>query len=189
MPDSGLFAVARRQDCIQNLQRANALFGRDGVGQLIQRTLLGRQHHGFYVAERDTVFGAGVEHELLQFVGDHHHVAAQRVDQFAGSVGIDLYWDVAAGAIVGNPANCFALLHARQFDDAAVLAHGFADALVAFLILHLHAANVGGNADVVGDEDDQRVGIRILQYSSIAASFSSFDPRPKRFFTPRTKNT
>ena len=69
---------------------------------------------------------------------------------------------LAAGAIFGNPADRFALFHARQFDDAAVLAHGFADALVAFFVLHLHAAHVGGNADVVGDKNDQRVGIRIL---------------------------
>ena len=68
----------------------------------------------------------------------------------------------AAGAVFRNPADGFAFFHARQFHDAAVLAHGFADALVAFFILHLHAADVGGNADVVGDEDDERVGIRIL---------------------------
>ena len=68
----------------------------------------------------------------------------------------------AAGAVLGNPADGFALFHARQFDDAAVLAHGFADALVALFVLHLHAADVGGNADVVGDKDEERVGIRIL---------------------------
>ena len=68
----------------------------------------------------------------------------------------------AAGAVLGDPADGFALFHARQFDDAAVLAHGFADALVALFVLHLHAADVGGNADVVGDEDQQRVGIGIL---------------------------
>src|SRR5580700_9577625 len=32
-------------------------------------------------------------------------------------------------------------------------------------------------------------GFGFLQYSSIAASFSSFEPRPKRDFTPRTKKT
>ena len=30
-------------------------------------------------------------------------------------------------------------------------------------------------------------GFGFLQYSSMAASFSSFEPRPKRLFTPRTK--
>src|SRR5229473_1763033 len=32
-------------------------------------------------------------------------------------------------------------------------------------------------------------GFGFLQYSSMAASFSSFEPRPKRLFTPRTKKT
>ena len=105
-------------------------------------------------------FLADIENQLLQFVGDHHHVAAEGVDQFAGAVGLDFH--VAAGAVIGDPAHGFAFFDARQFDDAAVLAHGFADALVALFVLHLHAADVGGNADVVGDENNQRVGIGIL---------------------------
>ena len=68
----------------------------------------------------------------------------------------------AAGAVIRNPADRLALFHPRQFHDAAVLAHGFADALVALLVLHLHAADVGGNADVVGDKNQKRIGIRIL---------------------------
>ena len=68
----------------------------------------------------------------------------------------------AAGAIVRNPPHRFAFFHARQFDDAAVLAHGLANALVALFILHLHPADVGRDADMVGNENNQRVGIRIL---------------------------
>ena len=55
-----------------------------------------------------------------------------------------------------------AFLHPRQFHDAAVLAHGVADTLIALLILHLHLANVVGNADVIGNEYDERVRIGIL---------------------------
>ncbi len=124
--------------------------------------MLGGEDHGLHVAQRDAILGADVEHEFLQFVGDHHHIAAEGVDQFAGSVGIDLYRYAAAGTKICNPADGFAFFDARQLDDAAVLAHGLADALVAFLVLHLHAADVGGNADVVGDEYQQRIGIRIL---------------------------
>ena len=79
------------EDRIQHFERAHAVSGGDGVGQFIQRPLLGRQHHGLDVAQRDAVARADVEHELLEFVRDHHHVAAERVDQFAGAIGIDLY--------------------------------------------------------------------------------------------------
>src|SRR4029077_5466721 len=81
-------------------------------------------------------------------------------DQFAGAVEFDLH--ALAGPIIVDPAHRFALFSTREYDDATVLAHGFADTLVAFFVLHLDAAHVGGNADGVGDENNQRVGIRIL---------------------------
>src|SRR5258708_11113721 len=160
--DGSFLAVAGGQDCIQHFQGAHAIFRGDGVGQFIQGPLLGGEHNGLPVAQRYAVLGPDVEHKFLQFVGDHHHVAAEGVDQFASAVRIDLHWHAAAGAKLRNPADSFAFLHPRQFDDAAVLAHGFANALVAFFVLHLHAADVGGNADVVGDEYQEGVGIRVL---------------------------
>ena len=146
--------------------------------------MLGGQHHGFDVAQRDAVLRADVEHELLQFVGDHHHVAAERVDQLAGAVGIDLHGYRAAGTVFGDPAHRFAFFHARQFDDAAVLAHGFADALVALFVLHLHAADVGGNADMVGNENDERVGIRILAIVFDGGKLFFVGPAAKKILHP-----
>ena len=67
-----------------------------------------------------------------------------------------------AGAIVRYPAHRLALFHTSQFDDAAVLAQGVTDTLVAVSVLHLDAAGIGGNADVVGDKDDKRVGVGVL---------------------------
>src|SRR5258708_22545685 len=75
-------------------------------------------------------------------------------------MGIDLH--ATAGSVVADPADRLAFFNPGQLDDAAVLAHGFADALVALFVLHLHAAHVGGNADVIRHEDNERVGIGIL---------------------------
>src|SRR5215467_14326509 len=108
---------------------------------------------------RDPLLLANVENQFLQFTGDHHHVATERVHEFARAIGFDLY--AAAGTLVCDPANCLAFLYAREFHDAAILAHGVADALVAIAVLHLHAAHVGGNADVVGNKNDDGVGIGI----------------------------
>src|SRR4029077_243507 len=65
------------------------------------------------------------------------------------------------GAVVADPAARFAFLNPGQLGDAAVLGHGFANALVALFVLHLHAADVSGNADVISHEDQQRVGIGV----------------------------
>src|SRR5262249_19285530 len=45
--------------------------------------------------------------------------------------------------------------------DAAIRPHLFTDALIALLVLHVHAASVGGNADVVSNKNQHsiRVGI------------------------------
>jgi hypothetical protein len=55
-----------------------------------------------------------------------------------------------------------ASLYARQFDDAAKRSHLFADSFVALLVGHVHAAGIRRNADMVGDKDQQRIGIWIL---------------------------
>ncbi len=120
---------------------------------------------------------SNVEDQLFQFVGDHHHVPAERVNQFAGGVSVDLHV-LGGGAVFTNPADGVALLHAGQFDDGAVLAEGVADAFIAVFVVHVHAAGVGGNADVIGDENQHGVRVGIFAYCSMAASFSSFDPRP-----------
>ncbi len=62
-----------------------------------------------------------------------------------------------------EPLDGLALFDAGEFDDGEMLAEGLADALVALLVGHLHAAQVGRDADVVGDEDEQRVGIGIAE--------------------------
>src|SRR5207248_3787621 len=53
--------------------------------------------------------------------------------------------------------------HPRQLDDGAMLAQGLAQPLEALAILQLHAAHVGGNVDVVGDENQQRIRIGVLE--------------------------
>ena len=60
-----------------------------------------------------------------------------------------------------GPVHRVAFLHPRQLQHRAVLAQGLANALVALLVRHVHAAHIGGNADVVGDKHQHRVGIRI----------------------------
>ena len=87
------------------------------VGQLVERALLGGEHHGLDVAQGDALFFAHVEHELFQFVGDHHHVAAEGVHQFASGVGLDLHASAGGGFV--DPLDGFALFDAGQFDDGA----------------------------------------------------------------------
>ena len=70
-------------------------------------------------------------------------------------------FDFAGGAIFLYPANGVAFFDAAQFDDRAIPAESFTNALVAFFVGEVHAAGVDGNADVVGDEDQYRVGIGI----------------------------
>ena len=60
-----------------------------------------------------------------------------------------------------NPADAVAFFHSGKFNQRAVLAERFANAFVAVFVLHLHAARVRGNADVIGDEDQHRVRIGV----------------------------
>ena len=168
-------------------ERAHAIFRGDRVGEFIERTLFGGEHHGLDIAERDFLFFAHVEDELLKFVRDHHHVAAERVDQFAGAVGIDL--DVARGAVFADPAHRFAFLDARQFDNAAERAEVFADLLITILVGHLHAADVGRNADVIGDEDEQRVGIGIFAVLFDGADFFLVRAAAEKRLSRRARKT
>ena len=91
MPDGGVVAVAGGKNRVDDGQRARTILGRDGIGQLIKRALLGGQHHRLDVAEGDAFFFADVEDELFQLAGDHRHVAAERIHQFASRVGVDLH--------------------------------------------------------------------------------------------------
>src|SRR5208282_6539162 len=95
--------------------------------------------------------------------------AAQRIHQLAGAVGVDL--DLACKAILANPAHRFPLLHARQFDNATERAEVFANLLVAVFVGHLHAAGIGGNADVIGNKYQKRIGIGILAVGFDGSNF------------------
>ena len=69
----------------------DAVLGGDGIGQFVERALFCGQHHGLDIAQRDPFLLADIENQLLQFIRDHHHVAAERVDQFARAIGIDFH--------------------------------------------------------------------------------------------------
>ncbi len=60
----------------------------DGVGEFVERALLGAEHHGLNVAERDLAPACRVEQKLFKFRGDEHHVGAERVHQLARGVGL-----------------------------------------------------------------------------------------------------
>src|SRR5579859_3975628 len=160
MADRGLFAVAGAKNGIEDGQRFRPVFGADGVGEFVQRALFGGQDHGLNVAERDLFSFADVQDQLFQFATDHGHIAAERVHQLAGGIGID--FDLLRGGAVYGPAHGIAFFHARQLDDPAEFTQGLADALKTFFILHVHAAHVGGNADVIGDKNEQGIRIRIF---------------------------
>src|SRR4051812_23954588 len=154
-----VFSIAAAEDGSEYFEGAGAVAGGDCIGQFIEGSLLSGENHGFYVAQGDTLFLADVEDEFFEFVRNHHHVAAERIDQFTGGVQIDLY--VASDAIFLDPTDSIAFLHASQFDDCAVAAKSFANALIALFVGEIHAACVDRNADVIGDEDQHRVGIWI----------------------------
>ena len=105
-------------------------------------------------------FAADIEQQFFELIRDHRHIAAQGVDQLAGGVGVD---DRAlGGAVIGKPADRLPFVHPRQLDNGAILTEGVADALIAILVGHVHATGVGGDADVVGDEDEHGSRVRIL---------------------------
>src|SRR6266702_883983 len=101
--------------------------------------------------------GANVEEKLFELAGDEHHVGAEGVDEFAGGVGVKL--DVAGFGGGGDPADGVGLVDTGEFDGAAPVAEGLADLLVALLVLVVHLAGVGGDAEVVGYEEDE--GLRV----------------------------
>ena len=98
-----------------------------------------------------------VEEEFFELAGDEHHVGAEGVDEFAGGVGVELY--VAGFGGGGDPFDGVGLVDAGQLDEAAPVAEGLADLFVALLVLVVHLAQVGGDAEVVGDEEDE--GLRV----------------------------
>ena len=100
---------------------------------------------------------SGVEQQLLQFRGDQHHVRAQRVHQLAGRVG--LHADAGLLRRGHGPAHRVFLVHARQLHHAAVLAQRLGQPLKAVLVVHLHAPRVGGDAQEVGDKNQQRLRV------------------------------
>ena len=77
--------------------------------------------------------------------------------EFARGVGIDACGGFLRGC--EHPAHGILFVHARQFDHAAVLAESFVQALEAVLVVHLHAARVGRDAQEVGDEEQQRLRV------------------------------
>src|ERR1700731_284558 len=109
-----------------------------------------------------------------------HHVRAEGVDQFASGVLINFY--VFFLRLVDDPAHAVSFFHARKLHNAAILAQGFADALVAVFVLHLHAANVSWNADMVGDEDDHRVRVGIFHVGFNGGEFVSVRAAPVKLF-------
>ena len=61
MADGGVFAtVGGVEEAVEEEEGAGAVFGADGVGELVEAALLGGEDHGFYVAEGDAVLGEGL---------------------------------------------------------------------------------------------------------------------------------
>jgi AcrR family transcriptional regulator len=75
-------------------------------------------------------------------------------------VALFLVYPVVLEAWIGHG---LAFLDTREFHDIAELAQRFLDALVAVAVRHFHAARIGGDGDVVGNEDEERVGIGIVE--------------------------
>ena len=156
--DGGVFAaVGGVEEAVEEGEGAGAVLGGDGVGELVEGALLGGEDHGFDVAEGDAILSFDVEEELFELGGDEHHVGAEGVDELAGGVGVEA--DVAGFGGGGDPPDGVVLVDAGQLDDAAPVAEGFADALEALLVLVVHLAKVGGDAEVVGDEEDEGCGL------------------------------
>ncbi len=99
-----------------------------------------------------------IQQQLLQLARHQHQVRAQRVGQLARGV----HFERASPLLcLGHqPAHRVTLLHAHQLHHAAPIAQRLADALVAVLVLHVHAAQVGGQMQMIGNENQQRLRIR-----------------------------
>ena len=155
-PASELF----KRPCSSASARARSR-ARDGVGQLVERALLGAQHHGLHVAQRDAPTPQRVEQQLLQLRRDQHHIRAQRVHQLAGRIRFHANTLLLRGC--RNPAHCVVLVHPRQFHHAAVLAQRLGQPLEAILVVHLHAPRVGRDAHKIGDKKKQRLRVGRLE--------------------------
>ena len=117
--NGGFFALFARQHCVEHRQRAHRVLGGDGIGKLVERPLLGREHHSLHVADRDSLLLPNEQNQLFQFVAHQHHVSAQRVYQLACGVSIHLYR--VLGGMLDYPVHSIAFFHARQFNDRAIL--------------------------------------------------------------------
>jgi hypothetical protein len=101
---------------------------------------LGGQHHRLYVSQRDLLLLPGVEQQLFKLARDQHHVGAQCVDQLAGRFRLETH--LLPFAFLQQPAQAVRLVGAGQLYDAAPVAQCLADALIAVLVVHVHAARV-----------------------------------------------
>ena len=179
MADGGvLAAVGAVQQAVEQGQGPHPVVGADGVGQFVKRPLLGTQHHGLHVAQRDAppqpsggravrggpASSQSVKQQFFQLRGDEHHVGAQRIDKFAGRVGIDS----GAGLLRRgrHPAHRVFLVHAGQFHHAAMLAQRLGQALEAVLVVHLHPPRIGGDAQEIGDKNQERLRIRRVEVAA-----------------------
>jgi hypothetical protein len=132
-----------------------------------------------------------IENKLLQFTGDHHHVATEGIHQFASCVRLNLHRILRGG--IGHPTYRFAFLYTRKLYDLATLPKSLSNALVAVFVLHFHFAHIGGDTDVIGDEDDQRIRVRVLEILfdgrelsvMLAASIKRFDTSDKEHLEGR----
>ena len=115
-----------------------------------------------------------VEDELLELGGDEHHVRAEGVHEFAGGVRFDLDSRRFASATIHAGHRLHRRGPARRCRSVA---ERFADSVVAVLVLHVHAARVGGDADVVGDEEEQRLRIRRAEIGVDARQILLFSRR------------
>ncbi len=158
MSDGGVLAcVGAVEQAVKQGQRAGAVAGADGVGEFVKGALFGAEDHGFDVAEGDASASEGVEEEFFEFGGDEHHVCAEGVDEFSCGVGIEACLLLLGGG--DDPAHGVGIFDAGQLDDGAEVAEGFAQAFVAILVVHLHAAEIGWNGEVVCEEQDECLGV------------------------------
>ena len=150
--------VGAVQQALQQRQRAHAVVGADGVGQLVKCALLGAEHHGFHVAQGNSTASRSIEQQLLQFRRNQHHVRAECVHQLAR--GVRLKAQTRFLRFGRGPSHGVFLAHARQLHHAAMRAERLGQALKPVLVVKLHAARVCGNPQKVGDEQQHRLRIR-----------------------------
>ena len=101
--------------------------------------------------------GGDVQEQLFEFARDQHHVRTEGVDELAGGGFVNP--GATALGRAEYPPGCISFVHAGKLDQAAPVAERFADAVKALAILHVHAAEVGGEMEVIGEEDEQRLRV------------------------------